>query len=51
MKCILGYGLSFGLPSTGNNSIKFLTDFPFFEKNMQENSSTLIGFIRCYIQL
>ena len=30
MKCILGYGLSFSLPSTRNSVIKFLTDFSFF---------------------
>ena len=45
MKCILGYGLSFSLPSTGNSIIKFLTDFSFFENNMQENLSTLKGYI------
>ena len=30
MKCILGYVLSFSLPSTSNSIIKFLTDFSFF---------------------
>ena len=45
MKCILGYGLSFSLPSTGNSIIKFLTDFSFFENNMQKNLSTLKGYI------
>ena len=40
MKCNLGYGLSFSLPSTGNSIIKFLTDFSFFENNVQENLST-----------
>ena len=35
----------YSLPSTGNNIIKFLTDLSFFENNMQENLSTLKGYI------
>ena len=45
MQCVLGYGLSFNLPNDGRNIVKFLTDFSFFESIMNENLSTLKGFI------
>ena len=40
-----GYGLSFNLPNDGRNIVKFQRDFTFFESIMNENLSTLEGFI------